>query len=169
MAFWMVETIITSDEVLTHYDLDLPLCFPTLPSLNGLEECLRHIMPDERRTNRLNTSGSLCPSEKVKLLTKREGSSGYYLLRKAIALFIYKKIRLFTTREPLIAMCGPHKRIAGTTAVRLQRCTFPLDGYNYDRSTRKHRNADGLWRLPVMFENDPRIRKLKCICFMLVS
>lgn len=66
-----------------------------------------------------------------------------------------KEIRLFTTREPLIAMCGPQKRIADTTAVRLQRCTFPLDGYNYDRSTRKHRNVDSLSRLPVMCENDP--------------
>lgn len=85
-AFWMVENIITSDEVLTHYDPLLPLCFATLPSLNGLEAILRHIRPDERRTNRLYTSGSLCLSEKVKLFTKREGSSGYYLLKKAIYL-----------------------------------------------------------------------------------
>lgn len=68
----MVETIITSDEVLTHYDPHLPLCFAILTSLNGLEAILRHIKPDERRTNRLSTSGSLCPSEKVKLLTKEK-------------------------------------------------------------------------------------------------
>lgn len=85
-AFRMVKNNITSHQELTHYDPLLPLCFATLPSLNGLEAILRHIRPDERRTNRLNTSGSLCPSEKVKLFTKREGSSGYYLLKKAIYL-----------------------------------------------------------------------------------
>lgn len=67
-AFRMVKNNITSDEVLTHYDPDLPLCFATSHSLNGLEAILRHIRPDDRRTSRLNTSGSRCPLEKVKLL-----------------------------------------------------------------------------------------------------
>lgn len=70
------------------------LCDLTLPEWP--RSFLRHIKPDERRTNRLSTSGSLCPSEKVKLLTKREGSSGYYLLRKTIYLLcLWKTVLSF--------------------------------------------------------------------------
>lgn len=129
-AFWMVDNIITLDEVLTHYDPHLPLCLATLPSLNGLEECLRHIMPDERRTNRLYIRPTLLLSESQTSHKKRRKLWIVFVKESDCSLMFIKKICLFTTREPLIAMCGPKRGITVTTAVRLQRCAFSIAGNN---------------------------------------
>lgn len=83
-VFWMVENIIILDEVFIYYDLFLLFCFVILFFFNGLEVILCYIRFDERRINCLYILGLFCFLEKVKFFIKREGSFGYYLLKKVI-------------------------------------------------------------------------------------
>lgn len=109
-AFWMVENIITSDEVLTHYDPLLPLCLATLPSLNGLEECLRHIMPDERRTNRLYIRPTLLLSESQTSHKKRRKLWILFVEESDLPLMFIKDRFVFSQLVSLLSLCVAQKR-----------------------------------------------------------
>ena len=77
-AFKTVKRLIVSDEVLTHYDQNLPLCLASDASPYGFGAVLSHIMPNGDERPIAYASRSLSTSEK-KLLADREGSVRDYL------------------------------------------------------------------------------------------
>lgn len=71
------------------------------------------------------------PQRKSNFSQKEKKALDIICWGKRFTSYVYKRqICLFTTREPLIAMCGPKKGITVTTAVRLQRCAFSIAGNN---------------------------------------
>ena len=66
---------------------------------------------------------------------------------------------LYTDHKPLTTILNLKKGIPPLSAARLQRWAVSLSAYNYRieyKSTQTHGNADGLSRLPLVFNNDKK-------------
>ena len=151
-AFKTVKKLITSDEILTHYDPNLPLCLATDASPYGLGAVLSHIMPNGEERPIAYASRSLSTSEKNYSQIEKEALGIIWGVKRFNTYVYGRHFRLITDHEPLISIFGPKKGIANTTAARLQRYALFLAGYNYDivyRNTKKHGNADCLASLHV--------------------
>ncbi|XP_062605742.1 uncharacterized protein K02A2.6-like [Saccostrea cucullata] len=161
-AFKTVKKLITSDEVLTHYDPNLPLCLATDASPYGLGAVLSHIMPNGEERPIAYASRSLSTYEKNYSQIEKEALGIIWGVKRFNTYVYGRSFRLITDHEPLISIFGPKKGIANTTAARLQRYALFLAGYNYDiiyRNTKKHGNADSLSRLPVTCEGSRLVDK----------
>lgn len=107
-AFWMVENIITSDEVLTHYDPLLPLCFATLPSLNGLEAILRHIREENKSLIYIRLT---LPLRESKTFHKKRRKLWILFVEESdLPLMFIKDRFVFSQFVSLLSLCVAPKR-----------------------------------------------------------
>ncbi|KAK3100621.1 hypothetical protein FSP39_022706 [Pinctada imbricata] len=147
-----IKELITSDEVLTHYDPDLPLSLATDASPFGLGAVLSHTMPDGSERPIAYASKSLSPAEKNYSQIEKEALGIVWGVKKFNTYLFGRHFRLVTDHQPLTSIFSPSKGISNTSAARLQRYALFLAGYDYNilyRSTKKHGNADTLSRLPL--------------------
>ena len=151
-SFAEVKKLITSEEVLTHYDPDLPLYLATDASPYGLGAVLSHIMPDGLERPVAYAFRSLSPTEKNYSHIEKEALGIVWGVKRFNTYLFGRHFRLVTDHVPLVSIFGPTKGISATSAARLQRHALFLAGYDYDivyKSTKKHGNADSLSRLPL--------------------
>lgn len=158
-AFEDTKTMITSDQVLTHYNPDLPVRLACDASPFGLGAVLSHVMPDGYERPIAFASRSLAKSEKNYAQIQKE-ALGIVLGVKKFHTYLYgRKFTLLTGHMPLTTIFNPEKSIPVTTAARLQRYAIFLSGFTYAieyKSTKRHNNADALSRLPVQNDTDTK-------------
>jgi hypothetical protein len=158
-AFEDTKTMITSDQVLTHYNPDLPVRLACDASPFGLGAVLSHVMPDGYERPIAFASRNLAKSEKNYAQIQKE-ALGIVLGVKKFHTYLYgRKFTLLTGHMPLTTIFNPEKSIPVTTAARLQRYAIFLSGFTYAieyKSTKRHNNADALSRLPVQNDTDTK-------------
>lgn len=151
-AFKKAKELITSDQVLTHYNPELPVRLACDASPFGLGAVLSHVMPDGSERPISFASRSLTKSEKNYAQIQKEALGIVWGVKKFNTFLYGRKFSLITDHQPLTAIFNPEKSIPVTTAARLQRYAIFLSGFTYNieyKNTKKHNNADALSRLPM--------------------
>ena len=151
-AFKAIKAAIASDQVLMHFDADLPVQLATDASPYGLGAVLSHIMPDGTERPIAFVSRSLTDTEKRYAQIDKEALSIVWGVRKFHTYLFGRPFVLLTDHEPLTAIFSPSKGLPAMTTARLQRYAIFLASMNYEIKYRKsadHANADGLSRLPL--------------------
>ncbi|XP_051785433.1 uncharacterized protein K02A2.6-like [Erpetoichthys calabaricus] len=154
-VFNTAKQLITSDEVLTHFNPKLPLRLACDASPYGIGAVLSHKMLDGTERPIAFASRSLSPAEKNYAQIDREGLSLVWTVKKFNQYLYGKHFTLVTDHQPLIAIFNPHKCVPTMAAARLQRWSLFLGDHDYQiefRGTKQHANADGLSRLPCEFK-----------------
>ena len=143
---------LTSEKVLTHYSLNLPLRLACDASSFGLGAVLSHILPDGSERPVAFASRTLGPAEKNYSQLDKEALSIVFGVRRFHQFIYGRRFSLITDHKPLLAILGPNSGIPALAAARMQRWALILSAYTYDlefRPTEEHLNADALSRCPL--------------------
>lgn len=114
-------------------------------------------MPNVEEGQIVYASRSLSLSEKNYSQIEKKVLGIIYGVRQLNTYVYGRHFRLIKYHEPLTSIFSPKKRIANTTAPRLQMYALFLARYNFDIMyirTKKHGNTDNCSRLPVICKND---------------
>lgn len=144
--------LLTTSNLLTHYDPSLLLKLAADASQYGLGAVISHILSSREERPIAFTSRSLSQSEKNYSQIDKEALALIYGVRKFHNYLFGRKFTLVTDHKPLTSIFGPKKGVLSVAAARLQRWALLLTAYNYNiefRSTTAHGNADALSRLPL--------------------
>jgi hypothetical protein len=147
-----VKDMITSEQVLCHYDTNKPVKLACDASPYGLGSVLSHVMDDGTERPIAFASRSLTKAEKGYSQIDKEALALYWGVLKFHTYLYGRHFTLVTDHKPLVSILNPKSGIPAMTAARLQRYALYLAGHTYDieyRNTRQHCNADGLSRLPL--------------------
>ncbi|XP_061177726.1 uncharacterized protein K02A2.6-like [Saccostrea echinata] len=151
-AFTEVKEIMTSEQVLCHYDPNQPVKLACDASPYGLGSVLSHVMDDGTERPIAFASRSLTKAEKAYSQIDKEALALYWGVVKFHTYLYGRHFTLVTDHKPLVSILNPSAGIPAMTAARLQRYALYLAGHTYDieyRNTKSHCNADGLSRLPL--------------------
>ena len=154
-AFYNVKEMITSEQVLTHYDPSLPLRLASDASPVGIGAVLSHVMNDGTERPVAFASRTLTKTEQGYAQIDKEALAIIWGVKKFHVYLFGRSFTLYTDHQPLTSIFHPHKSIPVVTAARLQRYALFLAGYDYQieyKNTKVHSNADGLSRLPLKTE-----------------
>ncbi|XP_021353194.1 uncharacterized protein K02A2.6-like [Mizuhopecten yessoensis] len=151
-AFAEVKGLVTSKEVLTHYDPEKPVRLACDASPKGLGAVLSHVMNDGSERPIAYASRSLNKAERNYSQIDKEALGLVWGVKYFYNYIFGRKFTLITDHKPLVSIFKPDKSIPGMTAARMQRYALFLSGVHYDieyKSTTAHGNADCLSRLPL--------------------
>ncbi|XP_053728751.1 uncharacterized protein K02A2.6-like [Synchiropus splendidus] len=152
-AFKETKRLITSDELLTHYDPTRPIRLACDASPYGIGCVLSHLMKDGSERPVAFASRSLSSAERNYAQIDREALSLVWGIKKFHHYLYGQRFTLVTDHQPLVSIFNPRKGIPVMSATRLQRWALFLGAHSYDiefRGTKQHCNADGLSRLPLL-------------------
>ncbi|XP_062606687.1 uncharacterized protein K02A2.6-like [Saccostrea cucullata] len=151
-AFSEVKQLITSDEILTHYDPQREVRLACDASPYGLGCVLSHVMDDGSERPIAYASRSLSSAERNYSQIDREALGIVWGVKRFHTYLYGRHFSLLTDHRPLVSIFSPSKGVSVTTAARMQRYALFLSGYDYDimyKNTKAHGNADSLSRLPL--------------------
>ncbi|VDI74336.1 Hypothetical predicted protein [Mytilus galloprovincialis] len=151
VSFKRAKDLVTSEQVLCHYDPELPIRLACDASPFGLGVVLSHKMQDGTERPIAFASRSLNKAERNYSQIDKEALGIIFGVKKFHTYLYGRKFTLITDHMPLVSIFNPKKGISTTSAARLQRYALFLSGYTYDieyKNTNKHTNADALSRIP---------------------
>ena len=162
------QEVLSSDQVLVHYDPSKPLILSVDAGPHGIGAVLSHRLEDGSEKPIKYASRTLSLAERHYAQIERRFSHSFWI--KRFNLYLYgRKFTLFTDHQPLARIFGPISGIPPLGAARLQRWAVLLSGYDYDivyKRSADNANADFLGRFPVQNrdEEDPDPDK-HCVCY----
>ncbi len=168
-AFQHAKQVLTSDNLLVHYDCTKPIVLSVDASPYGLGAVLSHKFPDGSEKPIAFASRTLSDAERNYAQIEKEGLAIVFGIKR-FHLYLYgRNFTLVTDHQPLTRIFGPKTNIPSMAAARMQRWAVLLSGYQYNieyRSSAENANADLLSRLPMSDqEPDPD----ECYVFSLVT
>jgi transposase InsO family protein len=151
-VFNRVKDVISSDQVLVHYDPNKELVLSVDASPYGVGAVLSHRMGNGNEWPIEYASRTLSPAESNYSQIEKEGLAIIFGIKK-FHLFLYgRKFVLVTDHKPLTRIFGPKSNIPPLAAARMQRWGVLLSGYDYKIEFRKsddNANADFFSRFPL--------------------
>ena len=151
-AFKEAKRLVTSEQVLAHYDPDLPVRVACDASPCGLGAVLSHVMADGSEKLVAFASRTLNRAERNYSQIDKEALALVWGIRKFNHYLYGRRFTLVIDHQPLTAIFHPEKGIPAMTAARVQRYALQLAAHDYEikyKTSAKHANADGLSRLPM--------------------
>lgn len=151
-AMKSAKQLLTTSNLLAHYDATAPLKMAADASQYGLGAVISHVLPDGVERPVAFASRSLSKSERNYSQIDKEALALVYGVKKFHSYLYGRKFTLVTDHQPLTSIFGPKKGVPAVAAARLQRWALLLSAYNCDiefRPTAAHGNADALSRLPL--------------------
>nr|CAB3223623.1 uncharacterized protein K02A2.6-like [Phallusia mammillata] len=144
--------MLSSNNVLTHFDQTLPVGIACDASYVGIGAVLFHRYPDGSERPIANASKTLTDSQRNYSQIQKKALAIVYALKKFYQYLFGRKFILMTDHKPLLSLFGPNKATPALAANRLARWALFLNQFSYDivyRKTSEHQNTDVLSRLPV--------------------
>ena len=150
-AFEQLKNVLSSDQVLVHFDPNKTLVLACDASNVGTGAVLVHRYPDGSENPIANMSKTLTAAERKYSQIHKEALSIIFGLKKICQCLYGRPFILVTDHKPLTAQFGPKKGTPLLAANRLARWALWLNQFDYTieyRKTADHGNADALSRLP---------------------
>nr|KAG5695889.1 hypothetical protein BaRGS_017327 [Batillaria attramentaria] len=150
-AFEQLKNVLSSDQVLVHFDPDKPVGLACDASNVGIGAVLFHRYPDGSERPIASVPKTLAAAERNYSQIHKEALATIYGLRKFYQYLYGRQFILVTDHKPLTALFGPKKGTPLLAANRLARWALWLNQFDYTieyRKTADHGNADALSRLP---------------------
>lgn len=144
--------LLTSQQVLVHYDCRKPLRLATDASPTGVGAVLSHVMENGDEKPIAFASRTLSSSECNYAQIEKEALSIIFGVKKFHKYLYGRSFTLITDHKPLVTIFGPKTAVPTLAALRMQRWALILQAYHYGIEYRKsedHANADALSRLPL--------------------
>ena len=170
-AFDELKKVLSSDQVLVHFDPNKPLGLSCDASKVGIGVVLFHRYPDGSERPIANASKTLTAAERNYSQVHKEALSIIYGLKKFYQYLYGRRFILVTDHKPLTALFGPSKGTPLLAANRLARWALWLNQFDYSieyRKTADHGNADALSRLPlgddIAFDGEESGDDLDMVC-----
>ena len=151
-AFQRLKSVLSSDQVLVHFDPNKTLVLACDASSVGIGAVLGHRFPDGSERPIANVSKTLTAAQRNYSQIHREALAIIFGLRKFYQYLYGRQFVLVTDHKPLTSMFGPKKGTPLLAANRLARWALWLNQFDYTveyRKTADHGNADALSRLPL--------------------
>ena len=151
-AFRDIKAVLSSSQVLAHYDPSLPLSLAADASPYGVGAVISQQYSDGSERPIAYASRTLTASEKNYPQIEKEALALVFGVKRFHQYLYGRKFCLITDHKPLTTILASDQAIPSLSAARLQRWAILLSAYRYDirfRRTQDHANADGLSRLPV--------------------
>ncbi|XP_046383928.1 uncharacterized protein K02A2.6-like [Ischnura elegans] len=151
-AFCKSKELFGQNNILTHYQSDVPLILVTDASPYGVGAVLCHEINGSERPI-MCASATLSQAERNYAQVEREALAIVFGVRKFHKYLYGQKFSIITDAQVLKRILGPKVGIPTLAASRLQRWAIILAAYDYDVLYRKTvSNADMLSRLPLPTE-----------------
>ena len=154
-AFQKSKKLLTSYQLLVHFDPELPITVACDASAYGLGVVLAHKMPDGSERPIGYASRTLNKAERNYSQLEKEGLSRVFGIKKFYSYLFGHKFELVTDHQPLLGLLGELKSASPQASARIRRWSLFLSNFEYTlkfRSTSAHANADALSRLPLAVE-----------------
>ena len=151
-SFQNLKEVLSSDQVLVHFDAAKPLGLSCDASSVGLGAVLWHRFPDGSERPIVYASKTLNKSQRNYSQVHKEALAIVFGLHKFYQYLYGQAFTLITDHKPLLALFSPTKGTPILAANRLARWALWLNQFNYTiqyRRTQDHGNADALSRLPA--------------------
>ena len=151
-AFQAIKGMLSSDQVLAHYNPTLPLSLAADASAYGVGAVISQKYADGGERPIAYASRTLTTAEQKYAQVEKEALALVFGVRRFHQYLYGRHFTLITDHKPLTTILGSYHAIPTLAAARLQRWAITLSAYNYQiqfYSTKEHANADGLSRLPL--------------------
>ncbi|XP_029696863.1 uncharacterized protein K02A2.6-like [Takifugu rubripes] len=136
-AFQEAKDVLTTLQVLTHFNPSLALQLACDASPYGVGAVLSHVMPNGEEKPIAFVSRTLNKAESNYAQLEREALSIVFSVRKFHQCLYGRNFTLLTDHRPLTTILGPHTGVPSLAASRLQRWALLLSAHSYDIKYRK--------------------------------
>ncbi|XP_015281060.1 PREDICTED: uncharacterized protein K02A2.6-like [Gekko japonicus] len=131
-AFVGVKELLTSNDVLTHYDDQKLLVLAADASPFGVGAVLSHLMPDGSEAPIAFYSRSLSAAERNYAQIDKEGLALVAAVKKFHDFIFGRRFLLVTDHKPLLGIFAPDKQLPNIMSPRMLRWALFLQAYDYD-------------------------------------
>lgn len=152
VAFNQIKKIISSDNVLTHFDPELPIILSTDASYNGIAAALSHQMKNGDIRPVLFISRTLSSAESNYSVLDKEGLAVFWAVKKLHHYLLGQQFTIKTDHKPLLSLLGEKHGIPPMASSRVHRWALYLSGFDYKMEYIKGTDnnvADMLSRHPI--------------------
>ena len=152
-AFQEAKELLTTSNVLVHYDTTLPIRMAADASAYG-GAVISHVLPNGEEKPIAFASRTLTSSEQNYSQIEKEALALIFGVRRFHQYLYGRKFTMVTDHRPLTTILGPKKGVPPIAAARLQRWPVQLSAFCYTiefKPTQEHGNADALSRLPLAY------------------
>ena len=144
--------MLTSSDVLVHYNPQHKLVLACDASAYGVGAVLAHNYPDGSERPIGYASRSLAPVEHNYSQLEKEGLACIFGVKRFHSYLYGRSFDLVTDHKPLLALMSEYRSTSPQASARVKRWSLLLSAYGYKlqfRGTQSHQNADALSRLPL--------------------
>ena len=151
-AFRESKELLTSSQLLVHFDPKLPLLLACDASAYGIGAVLAHKMPNGSEKPIGYASRTLNSAERNYSQLEKEGLSCVFGVKRFYSYLFGHSFTLITDHKPLLGLLSEQKPTSPQASARIRRWSLYLSMFEYTlkfRNTTAHANADALSRLPL--------------------
>ena len=151
-SFQASKKLLTSAEVLVHFDPNLELLLSCDASAYGVGAVLAHRLPDGSERPIGYVSRTLSDAERNYSQMKKDGLACIFGVKKFHSYLFGHPLTLYTDHLPLKSLFNEHHCVPTQASGGIQRSALILSSYENSiafRPTYKHNNADAMSRLPM--------------------
>ncbi|XP_048007003.1 uncharacterized protein K02A2.6-like isoform X1 [Leguminivora glycinivorella] len=131
-AFNRVKSMLSSAEVLAHYDPGLDVVVTSDASPFAVGAILAHRYADGSERPLAYASRALTAAERNYSQIHKEALSIYFAVKRFHQYLYGRRFSLRTDHKPLVSIFGPNVGVPSMTASRLQRWALCLSAYDFD-------------------------------------
>ena len=151
-AYKEAKHLLTTAQILTHFDSDKPLVLACDASPYGVGAVLSHVVDGNKEKPIAYASRSLSTAERKYSQLDKEALAIVYGVTRFHQFVYGRQFTLYSDHKPLIHIFGETKSVPAMASARIQRWALTLGAYSYSIKFKKgslHGNADALSRLPL--------------------